>query len=203
MKISIDGKTDVLSSDNGNSLADILCRIEILLAQRGRRISRGRVDGAPLKAEDKGLLKKKVEDFNLLEIETVEVRSQVLKALSEVKAHLPTMVEEVTNVTQQIQSGNLVQGYRALGDCADMLGVMIRVVEEVRLLTGISLDSLKLPGESMVQRLNGFRDILKSTKDALDAHDTVTVADLMEYELAPALEKWSEVLDGLIKKVSE
>jgi len=202
MKISIDGKADIVSADDGYSLGEILRQIDKFLREQGRMAVQATLDDNPLARSDTTLLKKKVDEFGLLEISTGGIREQAVQALSGVRSHLPVIVQKVIRVSEQIQSGGLKEGYKTLMVCADLATLVVRVIEEVRILMGVDLDTLDLPGASVGDRIGEVRDVLKATKEALDAHDTVTVADLMEYELAPKLERWDEVLEGLIEKVS-
>lgn len=201
MKISIDGKADIVSADDGYSLGEILRQIDEFLREQGRIAVQATLDDNPLARSDTKLLKKKVDEFGLLEISTGDIREQAVQALSGVRSHLPVIVQKVIRVSEQIQSGGLKEGYKTLVVCADLASLVVRVIEEVRILMGVDLDTLGLPGASVGERIVEVRDVLKATKEALDAHDTVTVADLMEYELAPKLERWDEVLEGLIQKV--
>jgi len=201
MKISIDGKADIVSADDGYSLGEILRQIDKFLREQGRMAVQATLDDNPLARSDTTLLKKKVDEFGLLEISTGGIREQAIQALSGVRSHLPVIVQKVINVSEQIQSGGLKEGYKTLMVCADLASLVVRVIEEVRMLMGVDLDALDLPGASVGERIVEVRDVLKATKEALDARDTVTVADLMEYELAPKLERWDEVLEGLIQKV--
>ncbi len=203
MKISIDGNTDILSADEGYSLDEIFRQITAFLATNGRHAVSAVVDGERLSQTDTTLMKKPVDDFDLLEITTLDVRKQALSALAEVRLHLPGIVRKVIQVSEQIQSGDLVPGYKTLGGCADLLNVIIRVIEEVRSLVGIELNTLDLKGDSAMDRLEKVRDILKETKQALDSRDTVTVADLMEYELAPGIEGWDRILECMIEEVKK
>ncbi|MFH1550019.1 MAG: hypothetical protein ABIH04_05610 [Planctomycetota bacterium] len=201
MKISIDGKADIVSTDDGYSLGEILRQIDEFLRKQGRMAVQATLDDNPLARSDTTLLKKKVDEFGLLEISTGGIREQAVQALSGVRSHLPVIVQKVVHVSEQIQSGGLKEGYKTLVVCADLASLVVRVIEEVRILMGVDLDTLDLPGASVGERIGEVRDVLKATKEALDAHDTVTVADLMEYELAPKLGRWDEVLEGLIQKM--
>ncbi len=203
MKISIDGNTDILSADEGYSLDEIFRQIMTFLATNGRRTVSAMVDGKRLSQADTELMKKPVDDFDLLEITSLDVRKQAVNALAEVRLHLPGIVRKVIQVSEQIQTGNLVPGYKTLGGCADLLNMIIRVIEEVRSLIGIELNTLDLKGDSAADRLEKVRDVLEETRQALDSRDTVTVADLMEYELAPGIEGWDRILECMIEEVKK
>jgi len=203
MKILIDGRSDILSSDNGYSVGEILRQIEEFLLKIGRISLGATLDGTPLMRDNSKVLEKLVDDYEVLEIKTGEIRRQAYNALSEVKAHLPGIVQKVKNVSERIQSGELVQGYKTLAGCADLMNGMVRVIEEVKTLAGVDLNELELPGDSVTERLKVVSEVLGRTKEALDARDTVTVADMMEYELAPNLERWNEILEGLLEKMGE
>ncbi len=202
MKITIDGRDDILSTDNGYAMGEILKQVEAYLLKQGLRSTNRKLDGKEIDRQDAALLKSPVDDFEMLEIKTIEVRKQALRALSEVRSHLPGIIQKIKGVSEEIQSGNLIQGYKMLGSCAEMMNIIVRVIEEVRSLMGIEMSVLETKSGSAIKLLEDVRDVLRETKAALDSHDTVTVADLMEYELAPKINGWDRVLEQLIEKVS-
>jgi hypothetical protein len=200
--ISIDGRTDLVSADSGHSLRDIIKQLAGFLGSSNRAILTARADGRPIfKAENRELLNKNVENFSLLEVETVDIRSQAVNALHEVRNHLPGLTRALIEVTKNIQSGEILKGYKSLATCADVLNLIVHVLDEVRALLGIDLTRLRVDGASVSEQLEQVREVLRDAKKALDTNDIVTVADLMEYELAPRVSKWDNILDTLLKTI--
>ena len=169
MKITIDGRDDVLSTDSGYAVGDILKQIEAFLIKQGLRSASRKLDGREIDRADTTLLKKPVDDFGELAVETVEVRRQALSALAEVRSHLPGIVDKIKGVSEEIQGGNLIQGYKMLSSCAEMMNIIVRVVEEVRGLMGIDVSSLETGESSATKLLEDVRDVLRETKAALDS----------------------------------
>lgn len=202
MKISIDGRSDIVYAESGHNLGEILRQISDLLGRNDRAITSASADGQPVShSENAHLLEKSVNDFSLLEVETVNVRQQAAAALAEVRNHLPTLCKALIDVTKNIQSGDVLKGYKSLAACADLLNLIVRIIDEVRALLGIDLTQVKVDGNTVSEQLEQVRDVLKNAKTALDSNDIVTVADLMEYELAPRINRWDAILDKLLEAV--
>jgi len=202
--ISVDGRTDIVSADKGHSLREIIKRLSDLLGNSNRTILSAKADGRPVYlAGDSDLLNRKVDEFSLVEVETIDVRTQAANALREVKNHLPGLTKALVEVTKSIQSGEVLKGYKSLATCADVLNLVVHVIDEVRTLLGIDLNTLRTNGSTLAEHLEQVRNVLRDAKAALDTNDIVTVADLMEYELAPRIGKWDAVLDTLLKTIGE
>jgi hypothetical protein len=200
--ISIDGRTDIVSADKGYSLLEIIKQLADLLVASNRTILSARADGRPVfLAENRDLLNKKVDEFSLVEVETIDIRAQAVNALREVRGHVPGLSKALLEVTKNIQAGEVLKGYKSLATCADVLNLIVHVIDEVRALLGVDLTSVQVDGSTVSAQLEGVRDVLRDAKKALDTNDIVTVADLMEYELAPRIRKWDDMLDTLLKTV--
>ncbi len=204
MTISINGRTDLVSAETGYSLREILTRISDFLRKNNRAVIAASVDGRPVShSENADLLDKKVDEFSLLEVDTIDIRSQAASALQEVRAHLPRLSKALVDVTRNIQSGEVLKGYKSLAACADVLNLIVHVIDEVRALLGIDLTTIEVDGATVSERLQQVRDVLAEAKAALDTNDIVMVADLMEYELAPRISGWDAILDKLLKTVAD
>lgn len=202
LKISIDGRADLVYAESGHNLGDILRQISDFLGRNDRAIASATADGQPVShSENAPLLDRSVDEFLLLEVETVDVRRQAAAALGEVRHHLPTLCKALVNVTKNIQAGEVFKGYKSLAACADLLNLIVRVIDEVRALLGIDLARVKVDGDTVSGQLEQVRDVLRNAKTALDSNDIVTVADLMEYELAPRINRWDVILDKLLEAV--
>jgi hypothetical protein len=202
--ISVDGRTDIVSADKGRSLREIIKQLNDLLSNSNRVILSAKADGRPVfLSENRDLLNKKVEEFSLLEVETIDVRTQAVNALREVKNHLPGLTKALVEVTKSIQAGEVLKGYKSLATCADVLNLIVHVIDEVRALLGIDLTGVRMDGSTLSEQLEQVRNVLRDAKGALDTNDIVTVADLMEYELAPRIGKWDAILDTLLKTIGD
>jgi hypothetical protein len=201
--ISIDGRTDIVTADKGYSLREIIKQLTGLLGNSNRAILSAKADGQPVfLSENRDLLNKNVEEFSLVEVETVDLKTQAANALQEVRHHVPGLSKALVEVTKSIQAGEVLKGYKSLATCADVLNLIVHVIDEVRALLGVDLTHVRVDGTTVAAQLDEVRDVLRDTKQALDTNDIVAVADLMEYELAPRIGKWDAILDTLLKTIS-
>jgi hypothetical protein len=201
--ISIDGRTDLVSAESGYTLGKILGQLSDYLGRGNRVVVSARADGKPVSdSENAELLDSKVEEFALVELETVDVRSQAATALREVRDHLPQLSKALVEVTESIQAGEIVKGYKSLAACADLLNLVVHVIDEVRVLVGIDLTAVRVNGSTVSEQMQQVRDVLRDAKAALDNQDIVAVADLMEYELAPRITGWEAILNKLLETVA-
>ena len=202
--ISVDGKTDVIAAGKGDSLREVIRQLSSKLSNSNRSILSARADGQPVFIpENRELLDKKVDEIALLEVETIDVRTQAENALGEIKNHLPGLSKAIIDATKSIQAGDVLKGYKSLATCADVLNLIVHVMDEVRAMLGMDLNTVHMDGSTVSEQLEDVRKVLRDARSALDANDTAAVADLMQYELAPRVGKLDAVIETLRKTIGK
>ncbi|MEW5898337.1 MAG: hypothetical protein AB1652_04070 [Bacillota bacterium] len=181
MRIYIDGK--LVEKSMGYASLDVLLRkLAGELRKEGLLISSVKVDGRQHSPDR--LQEPAAEDVQVVEIETapaLEKLSAVLRPLLEL---LDTLQEAVREVYTYLQAG-------ATGRAMQELAAVLEALDHVQ--GGLTAVKTLMPPSAVpaVNRgeitNNPFGHILPEMLQALEARDTVVMADLLEYELEPAL----------------
>ncbi|MHB1041768.1 MAG: hypothetical protein ACYC0Q_02910 [Eubacteriales bacterium] len=104
--------------------------------------------------------------------------------LDSCREYIPRLIEAVSKIACDIQSGNETQGIRLIPvvfDGLQWLTEAIRGMQQIGFSIGIDL-----------QDITGCFEQLEK---ALEIRDYVLTADLFEYEIGPALENWLKTIE--------
>lgn len=203
MDIVIDGNKDLAYADAGSSLGEILDQLQTWLQRNGRAVVTLTLDGQTLApaAVPADVRKQKVDAYKMLDLVTLCPAELSLLTLSELAKHLPSVGSALTTAAAHFQKGNLPTAMSLLGDAVTGLQVTMDTLLKVGQLQGIELSTLLVGGKSGLDAIHRLRDKLREVQSALKSKDSVTLADMAEYELAPAVKDWQELIGGLEEKI--
>ena len=203
MDIVIDGNKDLAYADAGSSLGGILDQLHTWLSRNGRAIVTVTLDGKTLApgAVPDDVRNQKVDAFTALEVVTLCPSELSLMTLSELAKHLPSVGSGLLNAAAHFQKGNLPTGMTLLGEAVTGLHVTTDTILKVGQLQGIELSTLTIGGMSALDAIHRLRDKLREVQTALKSKDSVTLADMAEYELAPAVKDWEDLIGRLEEKI--
>lgn len=140
------------------------------------------------------------EDLSTEEIRKVEIRTELSAKIA------VEMSAELEKVARMMASGS-----RAIArlfregkntDALEMFQDLLDVTRDFMGMLGHLRESyLGAPDEEFVLKTDKFSDLISELGEVLEAGDWVLLADLLEYELAPACDSWREVGKALHKQL--
>lgn len=204
MDILIDGTRDLAYADPGSALGEILDQLQTWLGRNGRAIVGVSLDGTVLDpAGRENVRREKVDTHQALEVTTLCPSELSLLTLAELAKHLPALGKGLATAASHFQKGALPLGMSLLRDAVTGLQVTMDTMTKVCQLSAIDLAAVKSGAKTGMDAITHLRDRLRDVQEALKSKDTVTLADMCEYELAPAVKEWEELvrrLEDLIKQ---
>jgi len=136
-------------------------------------------------------------DFQRLVISSDVPGTLAARVLRETGAHLPLLNQKLTGAVTAIRSGKAPEAAELLSDALPFVGTVQEVVMRTCLLTGTTPADLDFEGEAVAAHLEQVTGQLNELREALESRDMVRVADVLEYELVPRIEKWEALLGTL------
>lgn len=203
MEIIIDGTKDLAYADAGSSLGEILDQLQTWLTRNGRAIVTVTLDGKtlPPAAVPAEMRTSKVDSYKTLDVVTLCPAELSLMILAKLGESLPGVSKALTTAASHFQKGNVPTGMTLLGDAVTGLQVTMDTLLKIGHLQGIELSTLTVGGKSGLDAIHRLRDKLREVQSALKSKDSVTLADMAEYELAPAVKDWQELIGGLEERI--
>jgi transcriptional regulator of heat shock response len=106
---------------------------------------------------------------------------------------LKTAYEYLTNLTKgtleaavNFQSGQEFKGFQSVSLIANGIMWLIEAIEMTRQVQEEEIS------------IDGIADIVREINEAMQKRDTVSLADLLEFEVSPILQKWQDNIQKLI-----
>jgi hypothetical protein len=141
------------------------------------------------------------EDIESDEIEKVEIVSvtkremgeQIIREMSKVIALMSQGARQVAELFRQAEDLDALDTYQDLLEVArDFLGMVGSLQEE-----------LSLPSNAeMGEALDAFSTLMNEMIEVQENEDWILLADLLEYEFLPVVEKWEPVVQDLEKRIA-
>jgi len=203
MDIVVDGACGLAEVDPGDKLGEVLDQMKGWVSGQERSVIAFILDGEDLEPERiRELAHVAVDRFAKLEVLTADRGELAIGVLRELSGQLPELAKSLRSAAVSLHSGRTAQALREL---AGSLAAWQEMSEGFDLAgralgSDYSVAEQGGGGESVGDLLGKMEADLKAADAALKANDTVTVGDLLEYELSPAIERWKRLVDALLAR---
>jgi hypothetical protein len=107
----------------------------------------------------------------------------------------------LTDIADRLNSGDVAAAIRDVGAFVALWQSCYRVLPQCSALCRQELLDADCGGHPVKARLNELVEKLTEVRAALEAHDTVMLADLVRYELGPLAQTWQGILSYLADEV--
>jgi len=198
MKIIIDGYEDLVIPEEDETLGELLVQLESWINENKRVVIQVRLEGKSLSEEDKKILfNKKVSEFKTLELYTANLWQWAINSLEEIKGYLPEIAKEVEKVSLLIQKGNHKSAFSLLERCIGLWGEANEVLEKIEKIFALDYTKIFLK-RNVLWKVEKIVQFLKEAKRAIKDNDLLTLADVLEYELAPRIREERKLVGEII-----
>lgn len=182
------------ASQTIQELADDVCG----KGQNGRLVIGLACNGQAVTADQlETVLGSQINAFQCVEIQTVSVREQIRTTLAQAADTL-----NQAHAVRETAADLLDQGRHepAMAELRQILEIL-KQVQQTALLTSqlleIDLETLNPGGRNFLEVLSLVKNQLGQLKGGMEAHDFVSVSDILRYEFAEPLDAWASILGTL------
>lgn len=149
-----------------------------------------RIDGVEIEPDEiEPCLERAPGGMRRVEIVTRAAREVAVEGLESASSYAGALREGVEEAALKLREGRVPEANRMLADALDALGVLVFAVDAARREIGESCREL----DGLEQALTPWLDAIVP---AHESADWIRVADLLEYEVAPIVERWRERLSA-------
>jgi hypothetical protein len=182
---------------------DLLDALEADLTAKGTLVTAVRFDGVDEPTfRSPALLARRLADLAHLEVESGSARALVARALQDAAGSLAGLSEAVTRVGADFRGADILKANQALVEVADGVRALVALVAAVSVTLQLDLEALRsgdMPMSALAEELAGH---VQSLTEAQEARDWLTVADVLEFDLHPALDKWNGIFQDLTESAA-
>ncbi|HYE88910.1 MAG TPA: hypothetical protein VEA16_21285 [Vicinamibacterales bacterium] len=186
------------SEPAGATWGSVIDALDAHLAGGDQIVMAVRFDGLDEAAfRDPDVLARPLGQVSLVEIETGTSADLVGRCVDEVTTSLVSLRADVARTGEEFRRFDVGVANASLADVATKLTSLTSIVQAIALALRVNLEDVPSRTDSaaaMVNELSGFLDTIIA---AQQAQDWIGVADSVEYDLLPALERWGRMLQAL------
>ncbi len=202
MKVVIDGKEKEIETKGLSNLEDLLLHISNEIIPENSLISRVILNGEQFSEEWEGASRViSLDEIETLEVESVHFDKFAKAVISDIPTYTKTILNGIEETSRMLRIGEEQEAQDALSLVIDSIQMFFRLIQKLLELVDIDVHEFSYEGETLHQRIESLSQILDDISDAQAEGDNILVADLIEFELAPAIEGWVPILEKVKEKL--
>lgn len=142
-----------------------------------------------------------VTETDQLDLESGDRVELVRNALIGLAEQFSDAKRKYADLADRLSAGETGAAVRTVGDFVGQWQMCHRAIAQCNGLLGRDLTECVVDGQDIKSWLEELIAKLGLLREALEAQDTVALADLIRYELLPLCDTWATVLQGLAREV--
>ncbi|GEM_PF-6944102 len=199
MKIILDGNQDSMSCEDSDNLAVILDEITDYLTDWGKVIKVISLDDEPLDLNN--IPDVSVANYQCLEIITDIGDDMPSKMMVEIQDSLSRLKQVMMDTANKIQQGEIEEAMTLFAAVCDGWDTIHRAIEAMAKFKDFSLETIIIEGEDGISILSYPADFMREMQEAMESKDYITVADILEFEIAPLFPRFEKLLAEISTRV--
>ncbi len=141
------------------------------------------------------------EEMKRLIIESIDSPDVLINSLKEIKEHLPEQKAILEKAAVSYQTGNDSQGMEQLFNFIDFMFNYTRTCYQISPVFDIALKDIVIGDESLEEKNRELQILLNETVDIMENNDMISLADILEYEIAESMENLEQYINLLLEKI--
>ena len=180
---------------------DLLVSLDDHVAGNGLLLTSARFDGVDEPSfRDPAVTARRLSDVNRVDIETAPPAAFLRQCLQEALGPLQHAADATIGLSSQYRTFDLAGCHEGLTALATELRGLTSLVAMLGVLQ-IDLGAFSPEGVAAADQIERFAAALDSVVAAQEAEDWLTVADVLEYDLEPAIRRWIELLSAVAERL--
>ena len=192
MKLLINGKEEV-GSGIGETLGDFLLHIEKVGLVQGNVVRSIKLNGHESSPDSKVNRNMRLSEIETLEIEVTNLSDIVDKNIENADAYLMKLIPGIEKSVELFRMGNEQEANQFFINIIDGVDWLSQVLDMILEAKAISPDAV-FDGKSIQERRDNLITFTQQMVDANKNKDWVLLADLLEYEILPYYQEWSNLI---------
>jgi hypothetical protein len=192
MKLLINGKEEV-GSGIGETLGDFLLHIEKVGLVQGNVVRSIKLNGHESSPDSKVNRNMRLSEIETLEIEVTNLSDIVDKNIENADAYLMKLIPGIEKSVELFRMGNEQEANQFFINIIDGVDWLSQVLDMILEAKAVSPDAV-FDGKSIQERRDNLITFTQQMVDANKNKDWVLLADLLEYEILPYYQEWSNLI---------
>lgn len=180
------------------TLGELLDWADRASAGRGQLVTAVRLDGVDEPSfRDQSLADTPIDSVATVEFEAVDPATLVADSLEEAREGLAGLRQHTLDVGRRFRGTRVAHANQGLAELTQGLGTLVSLLDTLGGAMGIPLEALNSDDRPVLAVIDGLAQPLVAIAEAQAQEDWVTVADILEFDLEPALACCEPLFDAL------
>ena len=203
MNIFVEGKPFQVDVPPDATYGVIIKTVEELMTKKNRIVSGVSIDSKKLTPDEEETITDQVIDQDSrIDVEVIEARALLVKALHEAEQDLSGLPESMRKVAFSLQTGLKQEAFTIFQGCLEIWRQVINLLQLSQEILQCDIENIDIDGKTIREINENLVQVLMETKDAMEADDLVRISDMLEYELCAKAEEEQKVVQRLIEFAS-
>jgi len=141
------------------------------------------------------------DNLKSLIMKSIESPDTIINLLQDIKKQGAEELQNIQNIAVAFQTGNDAEGVERINRFLDFFYTYSRTCYQVIPVFNLDIKTIIVNDISLEEKNEQLSDLLTEATDALENKDMISLADIMEYEIMPAMEDLEEYIDTLLNKI--
>ena len=194
MKLLVNGKEETIAFV-GETLGDLLSHIEKVGVAQGNVVRSIKIDGQESSPDSSEAQRTQISEIATLELEISTLADMINKNIENADAYLIRLIPGIEKSVELFRIGNEQEANKFFVKIVDGIDWFSQVLDIILTAKEISPETV-FEGKSIQDRRTSLVGLTQQMVDANKNQDWVLLADLLEYEILPYYQEWSNLLPG-------
>lgn len=180
---------------------DLLANLDQQVAAQGLMLAAARFDGVDQPSfRDPEVTARRLADIRRVDVEAATPAALLRSCLVEALVPLRRAADTTLELSGSYRTADLAGCHEGLTSLAAELRGLMSLVSMLCALQ-IDLDAFSSNGTTAADQIDRFASALDAVVAAQESEDWLTVADVLEYDLEPAIRHWVALLSAIIERL--
>ncbi len=141
-------------------------------------------------------------EMNDVIVKNIESPDVLLAAMKHILDDYENRLENIREAAIAFQTGKDNEGAERLNSFIDFIYQYTRSCFQMGPVFSISLGEVEVDGISLEEKNSEIQNLLNETLEIMENNDIISLSDMLEYEIIPALESLPAFINALFDKIS-
>ncbi len=174
---------------------ELLEVLEQDLGRQGHLVTAARFDGVDEPSfRDADCTSREIAAFQTIEVDSSTPIALIVSCLADATTAIERVCESAIALADLFRGHDIPSANRGLVELADNVRALVKLVDALRSPLGLDVDRLLWDGRPVPEHITELSELVQSLITAQESRDWLTVADIIEFDLEPALRRWHSIL---------
>lgn len=195
MKISIDGDDSICQCEPNDSVKVIIEELQSFVTSAGKTIEKVTLDGNVIGADiDEKTL---VQSYEILEVTTAITDNMPVMMLAQVKEGVGNLKEKMMETANKVQEGDIPASLEIFALVCEGWDTLHQAIISLSRFKNFNLDEVKVGDVAVSKVIAEPTQFIAELEEAMKSKDYITVADILEFEVLPLMDKFDDALEAI------